>query len=156
MRHDCSDWIRLGKLTAEVKSFRLPSTQQSVQVLLTKEEITPQKKRHNFWLKVLYIYKVCMKVAKDLILLAKIVLAPNPWHCLIWRDTITQKAYVLDWQCLNIEYLGVKWKSNESVVCGATLQICSFVCVISDSPHTEEDTQQCHFWYPSCTMWYCV
>lgn len=78
MRHDCSDCIRLGKLKAEVKIFRL-STQQLVHVLLTKEEITPQKKRDIFWLKVLYTYKVCMKVAKDLILLAKIVvLAPNP------------------------------------------------------------------------------
>lgn len=79
MRHDCSDCIRLGKLKAEVKFFRLSSTQQSVHVLLTEEEITLQKKRHIFWLKFLYTIKVCIKVAKDLILLAKIVvLLPNP------------------------------------------------------------------------------
>lgn len=48
-------------------------------VLLPKEEITLQKERHIFWLKVLYAHKVCVKVAKDLILLAKIaVLLQKP------------------------------------------------------------------------------
>lgn len=79
MRHGCSDCIRLGKWKAKVKIFRLSSIQQPMHVLLTKEEITLHKKRHIVWLKVLCTYKVCMKVAKDLILLAKIVvLAPNP------------------------------------------------------------------------------
>lgn len=56
--------------------FRLSSAQQSVHVLLTKE-ITLQKERHIFWLKVLYAYKACMKVAKDLNLLAKILVLPQ-------------------------------------------------------------------------------
>ena len=98
MRHDCSDCVRLEKLKAEVKFFTLSSTQQLVHVLLTKEEITPQKMRHIFSLKVSYTYKVTMKVAEDLILLAKVVvLPPNPWRSLFWRKNIAHKAYALDW-----------------------------------------------------------
>lgn len=42
-----------------------------------KEEITLQKERHIFWLKVLYAHKACIKVEKDFILLAKLVVLPQ-------------------------------------------------------------------------------
>lgn len=122
MRHDCNDCIRLGKLKTGVKIFRLSSTPAVAACTIYK------RRRHVFCWKVLYTYKECMEVAKDLILLAKRVVL----HQILDIVSSEEIPLLKKLRLVMLKYWipKVEWKSNESVVSGATLRILP-VCVFS-------------------------